>query len=100
MARSWTRRPSTNTKEKEEQMTQQLEAVSLFEVIADHPTSRAGAFGMTFTEEKTAAEYTRRMNAAGYNAEVSPEFLTEATLEAALESAQAHFRDPRITQAK
>lgn len=82
-----------------EQNATQPEATSLFEVIADHPTSRAGAFGMTFTNEGTADEYARRMNAAGYNAEVSPEFLTEATLEAALQSAAEHFADQEITKA-
>jgi hypothetical protein len=81
-----------------EQTDAQPQAVTLFEVIADHPTSRAGAFGMTFTDKGTAAEYARRMNAAGYDAEVSPEFTTEATLKAALENAQHHFRDQRITQ--
>lgn len=83
-----------------EQTDHQPEAVTLFEVIADHPTSRAGAFGMTFTDEGTAAEYARRMNAAGYNAEVSPEFTTEATLEAALRNAAEYFKDQKIAKGK
>lgn len=85
--------PTTN-----KQNDQQQKAVSLFEVIADHPASRAGAFGMTFTDEGTAQACANRLVAIGYEAEVSPEFTTEANLRQALQNARQHFKDPRITQ--
>jgi hypothetical protein len=82
-----------------EQTDAQPEAVTLFEVIADHPNSRAGAFGMTFTDEGTAQAFANRLVTIGYEAEVSPAFTTEATLETALQSAAEHFADQKITKA-
>lgn len=75
------------------------EVVSLFEVIASY-TSRPEAFGVTFSDEGQATAYRERLEALGYTVEPSPEFATEPTLEAALESAAAYFRDPRLTQEK
>lgn len=74
----------------------QPEATSLYEVIASHAGGKGYPFGMTFTDQGTASAYADRMNALGYSAEVSPEFKTETTLAAALESARRHFEDPAI----
>lgn len=82
----------------EERKDPKAEQTSLYEVIASpkYKTLEQHAFGMTFTDEKTAKDYARKMNHAGYSAEVSPEFLTEATLETALKAAREHFEDRDI----
>jgi hypothetical protein len=68
----------------------------LNEVIANHPESPERAFGMTFADPSTAAAYARAMRRAGYRADVSPTFWTEADLEAALESAAQFFEDETL----
>lgn len=65
--------------------------VILTEVICDHPSRGSSAFGMTFSDRAVACHFARSMRRAGYSADVSPDFETEASVAAALASAAAYF---------
>lgn len=71
-------------------------AVTLTEVICDHPERGSSAFGVTFADRAAACRYARLMRRAGYGAQVSPDFDAEASVETALASAAAYFEHPQL----
>jgi len=65
------------------------------EVICEQP-GRSSAFGVSFVDRAAACRYARLMRRAGYGADVSAEFQTEASVETALASAASYFDDPQL----
>jgi len=76
----------------------QAQRTSLYEVIADHTDHGTAAYGVTFTDAATAEEYAETMRRLGYTVGPWPEYTTEPSLAAALDSARRFFEDDRIPQ--
>lgn len=75
-----------------------MSVVALSEVICSHASRGSSAFGLTFADAAAADQFARHMRRAGYAADVSPEFLTEASVAAAVASAAAYFDHPELCE--
>lgn len=70
---------------------------TLYEVIADQPSQRRPAYGVTFTDPAEADAYAAALRAAGYSVDHSEPFETFATARDALDDAAAFFKDAALT---
>lgn len=76
---------------------EQQNGTALWEVITEASTGQP--FGQTFGHQENAEAYAAAMRAAGYRAEVSPEFGTQPSFDAAMRSAAEFYGHPEILDA-
>ncbi len=76
---------------------EQENGTALWEVITEASTGQP--YGQTFGHLENAEAYAAAMQAAGYRAEVSPEFGTQPSFTAAMQSAADFYGHPEILDA-